>query len=240
MSKRYVFVLFCLFLCAVSCPASGSDAVAPLTISELLTWRDAVREWTLEEAMMSGPLLMDGAERWLCSYAFGIAEFSSLTTDTGSNAIAGVELLQGSRHCPRGIAVGDSLDKVLAVYPKENPTLTGTRQDAVLYIHEGGAEGDGYGLLLRNGSAVECVQYAATSRATGIDGFYQIITVSYVIQEDFVTSIRVEGFANLAAEMEKHANFESIRAMRGKASYVPPETKPEPFGAQDLFFTGLD
>jgi len=237
MIRKGIAALLCLLFGAMSMGAAES---APLSLEELFAWRDAVLGWTREEAMRSGPLPLEGLERWICAYPFGIVELSNPATDTPQNHIASVEILRQGRTCPRGIAVGDPLAKVLAAYPNENPALAGNRHSAALYLREGGAEDEGYGLLLRNGQAAECAQHVAATRAQGMEGFYRTVLVSYVIDGGQVSSIRVKGFANLSMEMEKNANFSSVRALGSETSYTPKGLVSGPFGAADLIFSGLD
>ena len=56
------------------------------------------------------------------------------------------------------------LADVLAAYPLENETLAGTREDAVLYLHDTAGGGFVYGRILRDGQRVSAAEYGEVPR----------------------------------------------------------------------------
>lgn len=231
----------CLLAALLPVRAFAETLAVPITTAELSAWRDAALETMRGQPVLNNPEMTHDpniADTWLYAFSFGMAELTEPQLFAPRNQLASVELLTDFMRCPRGIAVGDPMEAVLAAYPNENEAFAGDRSYAALYLREGG-EDEGYGLLLRNGQTPECLQYVAASPASGMPDFFTVNTVSYVLDDGRVSSIRVEGLVNLVSDFEKNANFSSARGMLGRGDYIPEALESGPFEARDLFFSGL-
>lgn len=98
----------------------------------------------------------------------------------------------------RGLKVGDYLMDVLALYPNDNPTLSGTYYDATLYISGEKPEAH-LGYLLRDGQRVESVTFdALTWQEAGV----AVTSVIYKLDQNMVTQIIVGSLGAKISEDE--------------------------------------
>ena len=223
MLRRGILLLLCLSLMLGQ--AALSEAT-PLSSEEMLSFRD----W-LYTKMQNSPVENDPqetydpsvSETWLYAFSFGVAEVTGPTLDAEESSLVEVEIFTEEVACPRGIVVGDPLDKVLSSYLNENTQLAGNASYASLYGFEGDAE-NGWGWLLRRSQTVEGVEYTASIPAAGMEGYRQDITLLYIITDGIVSGIRASGFDALVPEEESRADLAAVREIAQLNAYVPSES----------------
>lgn len=234
MFRRALMLVMCLCLMIPSAMA----APAPLGQQEMTEWRDAMWETMKGADMVSVPSQMrDSAqtETWLYEFTFGIGTLSEAIAEAAENPVAEVEIITDDIACPRGIVVGDSLQKVLDAYPNENIELTGDASYAVLYTEAA----QGWGWLLRRNQTIEGVEYVVAVPAE-MQGFYQEISLLYVVSHGQVTAIRASGFDELITAEEHEANLFTVENI-AKVDTFSQQAQDAETGlkAADLTFAGL-
>lgn len=238
MLRRSVLLLICL--CLMVGAVAFSEGT-PLSAEEMLSFRDA-----LYEKMQSSPVENDPqgtydpsvSETWLYAFPFGMAEITAPSLEDAQSSIVEVEIFTDEVTSPRGIVVGDSLDKVLATYLNENAELSGDAGYASLYGFEGDAE-RGWAWLLRKGQTVEGVEYTASIPAAGMEGYRQDITLLYIITDGVVSGIRASGFDALVPEEESRANLEAVREIAQLHAYAPSGDLAIGLSVEDMQVNGI-
>lgn len=242
-------LLLTLCLCLLVSPALGETAgeQEALSRTELIAWRAALLQTLKTLPVQNNPSETNdpnGSDTWLYAYDFGMVELGRESLEGEGNPIESVEVLTTGVSCPRDVEVGDTLETVLAAYPNENPTLSGDASYAALYVREDGTleDGNGWGWVLRRGSTVDCVQYAASAPAEGLPGYREEVTVRYLIENGVVASIQISGFDQLISDAESLANLASVQEISAVSTYTPSgePVSGGPFAAADLSFDGLD
>lgn len=240
MKARLLPILLACLLCATPAHAETS----PLGAEEMLAWRDTL--WAVLQGMPveNDPAAThdpDGADTWLFAFPIGQAELTEPALDADENPILSAEIQTAAVTCPRGLAVGDTLDDVLAAYPNENAGLMGDSEYAALYMAELPDGASGWGWVARQNRTVWAAVYTIARPAAGMDGFYEMYTLTYVIEDERVATIRAEGFGTLLTAEETLADSEAVRAFSALDSYtLPDEQAARAFAAADLRVAGLD
>lgn len=237
----------CLCLLILLLPLFAPAEPGPLSAAELLAWREDIWDLMTRMEPQNDPAATfdpEGEERFLFAYSFGTAEvLSPEVTEGAAEGLAEAEVVTKTVACPRGIAVGDSLERVLAAYPNENAALAGDRAYAALYTRGEAAGESGWGWVLRNGQAVECVQYAVACPAEGMEGYYLDLNLWYIMGGGRVTAIRATGFSDLITGEEAAANLEAARDIAGRADFVPDistaQADGHPLSPEDMSFAGF-
>lgn len=236
--------LICLLCLCLGTPAAHA-APAPLSGPELLAWRDGLWAALLETPVVNDPAATndpDGADTWLFAFGFGVAELTEPALDSDENPIASVEIDTSAVPCPRGLAVGDTLEAVLAAYPNENPALQGDGDYAALYLYPAQADGDAaWGWLARQNRTVWSVVYTVSTPAPGMQGFRQEYSLAYIIDDGHVAGIRAEGFDTLLTDAESLANAEAVAVIaQGDGYEAALPASGAAFSAGDLTVMDMD
>ncbi len=238
---------FLMLLIMMTCAAAIAEEALEDTDNGPLTWEE-LRLWSLgclERALGQQPLNAPGLTE--DGYRFDY-DFATLYLDTETPAekanVLSVELTAYEAEGPRGTQVGMLAEEILAAYPLENPTLAGTREEAVLYLDSRMPEGIRWGMARRDGQRLTQLQYTASDMLeTGGDS-YADAGISYEIEDDVVTSIRIWGLDDRMPEEELYTREVDVQALMEQADYSQAASSlsggvPEAFGPNDLTFSGL-
>ena len=244
MMKRILCLLAALALGFVF-SASAEETKEPVTAAEL----DALLDHVLAEALTGIPLNdpaeesaqdEDGTCFWY-ENARIYADGTELTADTPVNALV-FESLEGPVF--RGTGIDTHLEELLEAYPQDNYGLSGTREEAILYLREGTDGGFLYGRILRDGQRVTAVEYGEVQP---VWDEFRCTAVTYSMQNGLVSSIRVEGL-NIARDLMDAASmqemYDELISLAAKDEYGAVQSSRigdtlTPFDENDLVFDGF-
>ena len=141
----------------------------------------------------------------------------------------------------RGIAVGTPVGEVLSRYPLDNPSLSGTREEAWLCL-SGSVPGNAFtGVLYRDGQTALSAVYSLYEMAPGGVLMY---SVNYAFARGAVSMIRVSiepAFLSVQDAQKLFGECADLMSVHEYSAYLPPSDRPaEPFNEEDLLFSGLD
>lgn len=226
----------CLLLCRLGMPGFAQASQA-LSRAELLAWRDNI--WTLSQD--TSPLYDPQADsietaQWVTyPYAFGTVTLAEATD--GPQAVTQIEITASDIACPRGLSVGASLELVLAAYPNENASLSGSMLLAQLYESQHDGE-EGWGWLSRRGEIVDSVTYSAATPVQ--DGVYEVLSIVYSLEEGLVTGYRVSGFDEAIPEQSLRDTFRRMHEIATADAFTPQQMPQDlRLSMQDLTFAGI-
>lgn len=235
--KKNVALLIAMILCLFACCALGEEA-AMLRQDELINLRDELVESARSMPAEALTVYEEDGMYKLDYDAFALDSDQSALTDTA--VIDGVEITPSENTLSdmRGLKPGDSLEQLLAAYPLDNPSLSGTHDEAVLYI-SGQLPGTvNTGRLLRDGSRAQVVEHAIYA-AQG-DQVYVSYAV-YTLQDDVITAIQVLMQDQPMTLGEAQAELEQLSQLQAKADYsVYRSDDPDELALEDLYFGGFD
>ena len=241
MMKRILCLLAALALGFVF-SAAAEEAAEPVTAAEL----GALLDHVLAEALTAAPLNdpaeesaqdEDGTCFWY-ENARIYADSTELTADTPVNALV-FESLEGPIF--RGTGMDTRVEDLLAAYPQDNYDLSGTREEAVLYLREGAEGGFLYGRILRDGQRITAVEYGEVQP---VWDQFRCVAVTYSMQNGLVNSIRVEGL-NIARDLMDAASmqemYDELISLADKKDYSAVKSSLigealTPFDENDLVF----
>lgn len=147
--------------------------------------------------------------------------------------------------CPgdlRALKLNDSLNVLLSVYPLENATLLGTRENAVLYV-EGELPGQAaVGYLFRDGQRVTEIDHILYFM--GSDGV-TTRRARYTLSDGAIVGIEIDLAGDSMSLEDAAAELDAFKMLRQTGEYAAYMQTGEaadaaPFGRDDLLFSGLD
>ncbi len=241
--KKMLCVLLALLLCPVISLAEDS-AAGMLTSQELQDWAQACidRAWKTEPANIpADSQTIDGYE-YVYEFATLYADTPVLSEDT---VISTILITSDMEDGPRGVGIADGLDDVLAAYYSENPTLLGTRENAVLYAVDALPASAAWGQVLRDGQRVQTVQYAVHDQlAAGGEG-YTDMGVIYTMAENRVSAVRVYGLSSRLTQEDVSGMMFTVMtdALADSYAMVPYSRNGAElaiFAENDLTFSGIE
>ena len=226
------------------CGAAFADETEAdtLLLPELTEWAARYQARALEAEPLNDPaasLTSDG-------YEF-IYEFATLYADRPvmdeKTVVYAVVVTSPEEEGPRGVKVDDTLATTMAAFYTENPTLRGSRENAVIYMIDLLPESLQWAEVQRDGQRVQTVQYAVHDRK-GEDG-YTDAGLIFTMQDGTVSAIRVYGLSGGITFDETYALRDRMQAAALAEDYqqVPMSydgVALEKFGAADLLFAGMD
>lgn len=241
MMKKILCLLAALAVCAVF-PAAAEEA-QPVTAAELDAHLESVRAQALTSELLNDPSAEDARSEdgTLFRYDFVrlYADAAALAEDTVLNT-AVYEDSEGPVF--RSLGIDSLAEDVLSAFPSGNADLSGTREEALLYLRDTDTGGFVYGRILRDGQRLIAAEYGEVL-PTG-EGFRRA-AVTFTLLEGLVTSIRMDGpgtglldaaqAAELRAELTGLAGQDEYRAVRTSRN----GTDLEPFTEEDLAFSGF-
>ena len=244
MMKRILCLLAAALLCLIL-PVAAEENVNVVTAAELDELLESVRAQVLTEELLNDPAGEDAESEDGTFFMYGTAgvyaEGTELTADTPVNTLV-FDYTEGPVFRETGI--DSRLDEVLAAFPLDNPELTGTREEAILYLRETEA-GFAYGRLLRDGQWVNTVEYGEVVT----DGELSCRTaITYSLANGMVTVIRISGLNPAGTELMDASRAEEFYSelieLAGQEEYRAVKTSRNgleltPLGAEDLTVGGL-
>lgn len=246
MFKRMLCLLFVFMMLAILPAAAEESDAEILTLQDLWQWADdyqtlALASQPLNDPTAAGSYTEDG-------YAF-VYEFATLYMDrpemTADSDLRALVVYTDEQEGPRGVGVDDPAQLVLSAYYTENPDLVGNRNEAVLYAIDMMPECAYVGTIHRDGQRIQVIDYAVYElAATGGDG-YTNAGISYTLQDNNVTAIRLYGLHDRISAEDVSAILAQAQELAREASYsqVPTSyvgSELEPFDSEDVIFSGLD
>jgi len=238
--------MLCLLLAVLLVPvyALAEESAATLTHQELNAWAANY----LERAMAAEPLNTPAESLTADGYEF-VYDFATIYADTpdmsSDTAINAVVLTGDTESGPRSINVGSAMSEVLGAYYSENPDLTGTKENAVLYTVNLLPASAAWGQVLRDGQRVQTIQYGVHEQlASGGEG-YTDAGVIYTMLENRVSAVRVYGLNSRVTPEEVNTLMAALASAAQEASYtqVPFSyngLELTAFSEADLVFSGLN
>ena len=244
MIKKILCLLFALSFCAVFPAAAEDSSPLPVTAQELSALLQSVRARALETEPLNDPSEENSRSEdgtlLLYEIASLYAEDTRLTAETPVNVLV---FRQGEGPVLRDTGLDSMLADVLAAYPLENETLAGTREEAVLYLHDTAGGGFVYGRILRDGQRVSAAEYGEVLPEG--DAFRHT-AVTYSLTNGMVSSIRVDGLADNGQTDAAHAEElrTELAGLAGHDEYRKVFTSRNgqelaPFSEEDLVFDGF-
>ncbi len=251
--KRMKWMLAMLLLCAcltgAVAHAEDGHVGVPLTMQELNQWFDSVWQEAKEEPLLNDPneTLNEESNMFLIQTEPFTLECVAPTLEQSSNPINTVTFNEGEMVDPRGIGLGTSLEQLLLAYPNANVPLVGDDEFAALYVYGLGEIQNlneaGWAWVLREKARITSVQYAV--HAPAADGQFTDAGIQYVIEDGYVSDMRVYGrFATIDQE-EMQANLDIVRDIAKRDTYTPTQEdvlamRADTFGVADLVFSDFD
>ncbi|MBQ4579649.1 MAG: hypothetical protein IJA83_03225 [Clostridia bacterium] len=238
--------MLCLLLAVLLVPvyALAEESAATLTHQELNAWAANYLERAMASEPLNNPaesLTADGYE-FVYDFATIYADTPDMSSDTAINAVV---LTGDTESGPRSINVGSAMSEVLGAYYSENPDLTGTKENAVLYTVNLLPASAAWGQVLRDGQRVQTIQYGVHEQlATGGEG-YTDAGVIYTMLENRVSAVRVYGLNSRVTPEEVNTLMAALASAAQEASYtqVPFSyngLELTAFSEADLVFSGLN
>ncbi len=244
MMKKTLCLLAALFLCTVL-SAAAEETVQPLKAEELSSLLDSIRTQALASAPLNDPAEENARSEDGTYFQYEVAriyaEGTELTAGTPVNALV-FEDSEGPVF--RGTGIDTPLADLLVVYPQENESLAGTREEAVLYFKDTADGGFVYGRILRDGQRITAVEYGEMQPETG--GFHRT-AITYTLINGLTASIRVEGLnpgKDLMDASHSREFYDELREIASRNDYRAVQTSRNgleltPFSEDDLLFDGI-
>lgn len=239
-------LLLCLAICLLFAQAASAQALTgPLTAAELVAWRDTIRRYALALPYAGDPQQAGEAaseDTWLLAYEDLMFVSTSPGLEGEENPIAEVELLTGAVQGPRGIAVGDAWEKVVAAFANENEILLGDTRYATLYMQQEDAlSGErGWGWVLRRNQTIDGIEYGVSIPAPGLEGFRQDWYLLYIIEDGVVSAIRAGGFEALVSQGDSDTGMQAVALAARAVAFAPGiEAGAAGFSEKDLVYGDL-
>ena len=245
MMKKILCLLAVLTLFAVFPAAAEETSPLPVTTVELSALLESVRAQVLDEEPLNDPAeenaqSEDGTLFWY-ETAQLYAEGSRMTAETPVNVLV---FKESEVPVLRGTGIDTLLADLLAVFPLENKELAGTREEALLYLHDMADGGFAYGRILRDGQRITAAEYGEIIPEG--DQFRQT-SITYTFLRGMVASIRVDGLTPSAGLTDASHAEELHAELAGLAShdeYRMVTTSVNgldltPFDENDLVFDGF-
>lgn len=235
--KKLISLLLALLLATGAALAEpATEESATLTYEELEMYLSALAQ----KALASGEAqtVSDGSG---VSVAFSGATLSIADEKLSENTAVLGAVLNPDTQCPRGLKAGDTLTELLAAYPNDNQTLSGTYFDAALYV-SGEKPVVTAGWLLRDGQRVTEVTHCVYHWLE--DGVARC-GVRYTLDQGTITGIEVFGLDSRIEESEALREINEVADMQEISEYFAyPQSEDgsqlAPFEREDLSFAGMD
>lgn len=244
MLKRMLCLLFVCAMLTIILPAAAEESSADiLTLEELQLWAEELQTLALAAQPLNDPTAAYTED----GYAF-VYDFATLYMDrpemTADSVVHALVVYTDETPGLRGVNVDDPAQLVLAAYYSENPDLVGTRSEAALYAIDLLPACVYLGTVHRDGQRIQVIDYAVYEQAAVGDG-YTNAGVTYTVQDNNVTAIRVYGLHDRIADEDAAAAMARAKGLASQASYSQVFTsyigsELEPFDDEDVIFSGLD
>lgn len=236
MKKLISLLLALLLATGIALAEPATEESAALTYEELEMYLDEL----VKEAMASGEVTIVSEENSV-SAVFSGATLRIADETLSENTAVLSAVLSHDTECPRGLKAGDTLAQLLAAYPNDNATLSGTYFDAALYV-AGEKPVVTVGWLLRDGQRVTEVTHCVYHWLA--DGVIRC-GVRYTLDQGTIIGIEVFGLDSRIEESEALSEVAEVADMQEFNEYFAyPQSEDgsllSPFEREDLSFAGMD
>ena len=230
---------------AVSAEDAAENAAEPLTAAELAAWAEELKARALaaepaEAAEGEDTREMEDGFLFIYPFANLYADTAELTADS---RITRVEVSDVDVY-PRDISSYMTPWDVIAAFPNHNADLTGDAEGAVLYLLETDEGGFLYGVVHRDRQRIYAIEYA--EYVPEGDGF-RFASLNFGFADSLLDEAWTDGLGAGSAVSAKEAQTvkASLKELDAKDEYAAVKssrngTELEPFGEDDLFFSGID
>ena len=235
MKKKMLVWMVALMLLAL--PAAWAETVAPLTVEELNGWTSDL----VDRAIAEGLSVTQG-EAGCEAAGTGYTLYLSSGDLSADSALTGAVLTVQSIEVegltgPRSTYVGQPVSEVLALYPNDNPHLSGTMASAVLYIGGQFPTPVATGLVTRQGQDITLIEHGLYYLAG--DGV-AFSGVQYTVARGAVTAIRYFTAPGVITLGEANDALLRLSSLQEQTEYFAYDTEnPTPLAAEDLSIGGL-
>ncbi len=222
--------------------APAEEEAATVTIQELKDCVEALRARALDAEPLNNPGSEEAASEDGNAFIYDFATFYADATEMAADtAIRAVMITDDEGGSLRAVTVDSTVNTLLAAFASTNPTLNGTREEALIYLEGDLAGGYRYGVTVRDGQRIIAVEYG---EALPEGGEWHSASVLYSLQAGMVSSIRLQGLSDPADAAEVQARYEDLAALGQKTGYTRVPTSLNgleltAFGPEDLRFDGL-
>jgi len=139
---------------------------------------------------------------------------------------------------PRDSQPGMSVEALLQLFPNDNDHLAGRRDSAVLYMDGELPAAVSAGFLLRDGQAVQLVEYDVYYQAG--DGVVRA-GIQYTVQENFVTALRSFVGKDALSQQAAAEELQKLGELQEETSYIAyADTLEGKLSREDMVLGGLD
>ena len=240
MTRKRLLLLLCIFIgCLPSLCLAEAEALTPADFEAYGTW---IREAARTDGFYNVSPAAEGYALRFKDFVL-YADRPEWTEETAlKTAVLDVPPDEdGTYPDLRGIAVGAPFLEVLSAYPLDNPSLSGTREEAWLYL-SGSVPGSAFtGVLSRDGQTALSAVYSLYEVAPG---GVLVYSVNYAFSQGAVSMIRVSvepALLSVQSAQKAFGDCADLMSVREYSAYLPASGRPpEPFGEEDLLFSGLD
>ena len=237
--KRFAVLLFCVSLLLVP-QALAQEAPEPMKLAEIEQFNQALLERAIKEELppfaAEGGFVVRGVDYELLLAGEDVSGDSLVI----SAALLGLgqEEEGGEPAGPRTSVPGMKAEDLIALYPNDNPYLAGRQDSAALYIAGELPAAVSTGFLLRDGQALQLVEY---------DVYYQAgegvvrTGIQYTVEQGFVTAVR--SFISMEPLSQQAAADElaNLRALQEQNEYIAfGDRDGSRLTREDLVLSGLD
>lgn len=238
VSRRLFACLLALLLCAaLSGSALAEQRPAPVSVEELNAWTEQLLQRALADKL-SVQQTEEGNTVSGNGYMLVLAD-NDVSADSvvldAAITMQGIETknLGG----PRQTALAQSAQEILAAFPNDNPSLSGSAEAAILYIDGQLPAPVTVGRVFRSGQTIQVIEHALYYT---VDQGVNRVGLTYTLDNGSVTAIRYFASGAMTAQ-EAQAELAEASALQEKDAYFAYDTQsPKPFAREDLVFSGLD
>lgn len=249
MMKRMLCLLLTILMALGCCTlASAEDAqdsgADALTLTELQAFAAQMQTLAMASTPLNDPAASQSEDGYAFSYSFGTiyADSPAMSIDT---QLLSIVLTSAEVQGPRDLQVGDDLPIVLEANYSENPSLRGSREEAVLYVLDLLPDSLRWGEVKRDGQRVQTVEYAVHERVETDGEGYTDTGVIFTMEDNLVSAIRVYGLSARTTEAEITTVRDNLRLNALYDDYVQVASSYNGadlpmFDGTDLQFSGID
>ena len=222
MIKRWTAAcLICIMiLCAAGFAAAREEA---LSGREMRVYADSLLERALASQPMNDPeseeALSEDGYAFVYDFATLYAEEPALTADPQSIVCL---VTDPEEVAFRGQTADTWATAWMALFRNDNPSLDGSREEALLYLDGSAETGFLYGRMLRDGQRIRAVEYGSVEIGEGGGKRY---SAAFSVESGFVTGLRLEIRALDQADTEWiFSLYEQLEALHRETGYTQVAT----------------
>ena len=244
--KRLIMCLAAALAACAVLGAAAAETAQPVTAAELDGLLESVRTQALAGEPLNDPADAEAQSEDGTLFRYEVARIYGEGTALGAGTPVNALVFEDSEGPVfRGTGIDTAAEELLYAFPLENAELAGTREEALLYLHDTEAGGFDYGLLLRDGQRTAAVEYG---EVTPEGDAFRRAAVTYALDESLVTAIRVDGlnpagsgrldaaqaneFLAGLKELAGHDEYRAVKSSRNGLELTP-------FDENDLVFDGF-